>query len=152
MRKYLLIIGVILMGLSSCNKNGDAFLSRTFPTASWERFDFIKADIVIKKPVTYNLILDVTFDPTYPYDCISLVFSIFDSNENPFRTKGYRFYVKEKDGSWKSTLTDGLYHFTFPINSELSINEPGTYNFQFESRMPITPVIGIHSIKVINVK
>lgn len=152
MRKFLLIFGIILIGFNSCNKKGDVILSRNFPTSSWERFDFIKAKIDIKKPVTYNLVLNVTFDPSYTYDCISLAFTIFDSNDNPYRTKGYRFYVKEKDGSWKSVLTDGCYHFSFPINNELTINEPGTYNFQLESLMPITPTTGIKYIEIVNVK
>ena len=52
MRKYLLIIGVVLIGLSSCHsdKNEGTLLSRTFPTQSWERFDFVKAEIDLKKP------------------------------------------------------------------------------------------------------
>lgn len=154
MRKYLLIIGVVLMGLSSCNfnKKGDALLSRTFPTSSWERFDFVKADIEVKKPVTYNLVLNVALYPSYTYDYLSVVFTVFDSSDQPFRTKGYKFNLKEKDGSWKSTLQDDCYHFSFPINNELSVNEPGIYKFQLESRMPITPLVGIKSIEIINVK
>lgn len=154
MRKFLLIIGVILIGLSSCNSNkkGNVLLSRSFPTYSWERFDFIKTEMDLKKPVTYNLVLNVALDPSYPNNYLSLVFTIFDESDNPFRTKGYKFNLKEKDGSWKSTLTDGCYHFSFPINSELTINQPGKYTFQLENRMPITPLSGIHYIEIINIK
>lgn len=154
MRKYLLIIGVILMGLSSCHsdKNRGALLSRTFPTNSWERFDFVKAEIDLKKPVTYDLVLNATLDPSYTYSYLSVVFTVFDDNDHPLRTKGYKFNLKEKDGSWKSTLKEDAYHFSFPINSELSINEPGKYIFQLENRMPITPLTGVKSIEIINVK
>lgn len=154
MRKYLLIIGVILIGLASCdsNKKGDALLSRTFPTLSWERFDFIKADIELKKPVTYDLVLNVTFDPSYAYDYLSVVFTIFDASDQPFRTKGYKFNLKDSDGTWKSTLKDDSYCFSFPINSELSLNDPVAYRFQLENRMPITPLLGIKTIEIINVK
>lgn len=154
MRKYLLIIGMILLGLSSCNSNKkeNVLLSRTFPTSNWERFDFVKAEIDLKKPVTYDLALNVTFDPSYSNSYLSVVFTIFDDNDNPFRTKGYKFYLKERDGSWKSTLTDGGYHFSFPINSELSIKEPGKYTFQLENRMPITPLSGINSVEIVNTK
>lgn len=116
---------------------------------SWERFDFIKEDIEIKKATTYDLALAVSFDSTYVYDNLSVVFTVFDSYDNPLRTKAYQFRLKEKDGSWKSTLVDGCYRFTFPINSELTINEPGVYRFQLESRMPITPLMGIKEISVI---
>ena len=154
MRKILLIIGMILLGLSSCNSNKkeNVLLSRTFPTSNWERFDFVKSEIDLKKPVTYDLVLNVTFDPSYAPSYLSVVFTIFDDNDNPFRTKGYKFNLKEKDGSWKSTRTDAGYHFSFPINSELTINEPGKYTFQLENRMPITPLSGINSVEIVNTK
>lgn len=154
MRKFLLIIGMILLGLSACNtsKNNNVLLSRTFPTSNWERFDFVKSEIDLEKPVTYNLVLNATFDPSYTPSYLSLVFTIFDDHDNPYRTKGYKFNLKEKDGSWKSTLTDGGYRFSFPINSELTIYEPGKYTFQLENRMPITPLSGINSVEIVNTK
>jgi gliding motility-associated lipoprotein GldH len=116
---------------------------------SWERFDFVKSDIEINKATTYDLALSVSFDSTYTYDYLSVVFTVFDSYDNPLRTKAYQFRLKEKDGSWKSTPVDDSYHFSFPINSELTINEPGVYRFQLESRMPITPLYGIKEISII---
>lgn len=152
MKRALLIISVVLIGLSACHssKKDDVLLARQFPTSSWERFDFIIDEIQVKKPTTYNLVLDVCFDPSYTYNYLSVVFTIFDEHDNPFRTKDYKFNLKERDGSWKSTLTDQGYHFSFPVNSELNINEPGLYKFQLESRMPITPLQGIKGIKLIN--
>lgn len=154
MRKFLLIIGVVLLGFSSCDssKKEKVLLSRTFPTSNWERFDFVKEEIDLKKPVTYDLILNATFDPSYPHSYLSVVFTIFDDYDQPFRTKGYKFNLKEKDGSWKSSLTDGGYRFSFPINSELTINEPGKYTLQLENRMPITPLAGVKSIEIVNIK
>lgn len=155
MKKYLFVLGLfMLVGLSSCHTHGktNILLERTFPTMSWERFDFINKEVTIEKPVTYDLVLKVTLDPTYGFDYLSVVFSIFDSGDHPFRTKGYQFKLKERDGSWKSELVDGAYHFTLPINSELSLNEPGTYKFELENRMPITPLLGIQEIAIINNK
>ena len=143
-----------MIGLNSCNtsNSGKVLLSRTFPTISWERFDFVKENIEIKKATTYDLVLTASFDPSYTYNYLSVVFTIFDSYGNPFRTKAYQFNLKEKDGSWKSELIDGCYHFSFPINSELTVNEPGVYCFQLESRMPITPLYGIKDISIISNK
>ena len=151
MKRALLIIAVILMGLSACrsDKKEEALLSRKFPTSNWERFDFIVNDIQIAKPTTYDLVLEVYFAPSYAYNYLSVVFTIFDDHGNPFRSKDYKFNLKEKDGSWKSTLTEQGYHFSFPINSELNINEPGLYKFQLENHMPITPLEGINEIKII---
>lgn len=155
MKKLILFLGIIfLIGLSSCStkSKGNVLLSRDFPTMSWERFDFLRADIEVKKATTYDLALKVTFDPSYTYDYLSVVFTVFDSYDNPFRTKAYQFRLKEQDGSWKSTLVDSCYHFTFPINNELTVNEPGVYNFQLENRMPITPLYGIKEISIISNK
>lgn len=154
-RNALLFFGLsILLGLSSCSTSSDSkvLLYRNFPSNSWERFDFVKGDIEIKKATTYDLALKVSFDTTYAYNDFSVVFTVFDSYNNPFRTKAYSFHLKEKDGSWKSTLVDGRYHFSFPINTELTINEPGVYSFQLENRMPITPLIGISDISITNNK
>lgn len=155
MKKLVLYLGIFfVIGLSSCSTNngGKVLLSRAFPTMSWERFDFVSANIEVKKATTYDLVLQASFDSTYTYDYLSVVFTIFDAYQNPFRTKAYKFHLKEKDGSWKSTLEDGCYHFTFPINSELTVNEPGIYNFQLENRMPITPLYGIKNVSIISNK
>ena len=152
MKRSLLFLGIVfVIGICSCSTNSGnkTLLYRSFPTMSWERFDFIKEDIEIKKATTYDLALAVSFDSTYVYDNLSVVFTVFDSYNNPLRTKAYQFRLKEKDGSWKSAFVDGYYRFTFPINSELTINEPGVYRFQLESRMPITPLLGIKEISVI---
>lgn len=151
MRRLLLVFSLFCMTvLSSCTTGSKdkTLLTRSFPTLSWERFDFVENKIDIQKPSTYNLALNVSFDPSYTYDYFSVVFSVFDNDGNPFRSRSYKFRLKEKDGTWKSTLTDGAYHFIFPINSELTINEPGIYLFQLENKMPITPLYGIKEISI----
>lgn len=152
-RLSLLVLGITLViGFWSCgtNERNKALLHRNFPTMNWERFDFVKEKIEIKKATSYDLVLTAVFDPEYAYNDLSVVFTIFDAYDNPFRTKAYQFRLKDKDGVWKSTLVDGSYHFTFPINSNLTINEPGTYCFQLENRMPITPLYGIKEISIVN--
>lgn len=151
MRRILLVICLFCMTVfSSCTTDGKnkTLLVRSFPTLSWERFDFVEDKIDIQKPTIYNLTLNASFDPSYTYDYFSVAFSVFDNEGNLFRSRNYKFRLKEKDGAWKSTLTDGAYHFIFPINSELTINEPGSYLFQLENRMPITPLDGIKEISI----
>ena len=153
MKRFLFVLSLIcLLGLTACHsgKKENVLLSRTFPTYCWERFDFITRDITLEKPTTYDLALKVAFDPSYEYNHLMVVFTIFDTDDQPLRSKGYKFQLKEPDGSWKSELVDGSYHFILPINNELSLNEPGTYKFQLESRMPVTPLLGIKEISIIN--
>lgn len=153
MKRFLFCLGLlILFGMTSCHskKEGKALLSRDFPTYSWERFDYISDQITIKQPTTFDLSMVVTFDPSYAYDQLTVVFTVFDTDDTPLRSKNYRFLLKDVNGEWKSELKDGGYTFTLPINSQLSLNEPGSYKFQLENRMPITPLAGIRKIALIN--
>lgn len=153
MRRVLLVFGMfLLLGLGACHsdQNGNVLVSREFPTASWERFDYVENVITLSKPVTYDVELDAVFDDTYPFNYFAVVFTVFDNAGNPLRSKNYKFNIKDRDGLWKSEPTEGLYHFRFPLNNELSLNEPGIYNFQIENHMPITPLLGIREISIIN--
>jgi len=153
MKRVILLIGILVgMSLSSCQqRQGDqVVVSRDFPTSSWERFDFVENEITITKPVSYDLVLSATLTPDYPFDYLAVVFTVFDEFETPLRTKNYKFFVKDKTGIWKSELTESGYHFVFPLNNALSLNEAGTYTFQIENHMPITPLLGITDIAVID--
>lgn len=155
-----------LLGFSACHSNqtspsnleGTVLVSRIFPTLSWERFDFVEEVIEVKEPVTYNLALAITFAPDtatfaselkYPFDYFEMCFTVFDENGN-HRGKKYKFPVKDRNGEWKTTPTENGYHFTFPINNELTLNEPGKYKFQIENCMPKTPLLGIKEIALID--
>lgn len=153
MRKVLFSLCMLLfLGLASCHsdQSGNALLSRSFTSSGWERFDFITQQVELKRPTTYNLNMEATFAPTYAYDHLTVVFTVFDANGNPLRAKNYQFRLKDADGQWKSELKEGGYTFNLPINNELSLNEAGTYTFQLESRMPITPLEGIRKIAILN--
>lgn len=145
---------LLLIAMSSCRsgRNDNVLLDRAFTASGWERFDFITRDIEVKQPVTYNLNMEAVFDPSYPFDEFTVVFSVFDADENPLRSKSYRFRLKDGEKQWKSELKDGSYTFLLPINSELTLNEPGTYTFQLENRMPITPLAGIKRVSILNQK
>ena len=150
MRKFVLVLSLI--GLVAChsNRNGNTLISRDFPTFSWERFDFLEETFELKKPMSYDLVLSATFTPEYPFDYFEIAFTVFDNHDHPLRAKNYQFKLKDRDGIWNSELVEGEYRFTFPINSALTLNEPGQYKFQIENRMPITPLLGIKEVKLID--
>ncbi len=155
MKRFCVIIGLFcafLMVSCSGTNSKNILIHRDFPTASWERFDFLTTSIDITKPTVYDIVMEVAFDPSYSYDNLTVIFTVFDSEEQPLRSKNYKFRVKDYEGAWKSNLEDGCYRFMIPINSELSLNEPGTYKLQVENRMPITPLTGIKEVSIINQK
>lgn len=154
MKKHILIAVISCAFLCGCNhkENNSELIHRDFYETLWERFDYVRNDIEVKKATTYDLSLRISFTDKYAYDNISLVFTIFDANDTPYRSKGYKFDLKDADGQWKSELKDGCYTFDLPINKSLQISEPGTYRFQIEYRMPITPILGVHSLTLYNNK
>lgn len=152
MKKHILItfiLSAFLCGCSHKEKNAE-LIHRDFYETLWERFDYVRNDIEIKKATTYDLAMRISFTDDYPYNDISLVFTIFDANDTPYRSKGYKFDLKDADGQWKSDLKDGCYTFDLPINKSLQITEPGTYRFQIEYLMPITPILGVKSLTLYN--
>ena len=121
-------------------------MKRSFHETVWERFDFVSENITIVEPTTYDLKLRISFTDDYVYDDISLVFTVFDGNDNPYRAKGYKFALKDAEGNWNAEKTEGCYTFTLPINKQLTISDPGIYKFVLEQKMPITPVVGVKEL------
>ena len=154
-RINLSVIGILAV-FFLCNCNGGSteadsiIMSRNFMGDIWERFDFVTKSIEIEKETTYSLSMDISFTETYRYNDFSMVFTVFDAYGNPYRCKAYKFSLKDNDGSWKSEFIDGCYTFKLPINSALTLTDPGKYTFQIESRMPITPLEGVRSLKLYN--
>lgn len=148
----LLSFVLVILYLCSCNssqkKAGDEILYRNFPNDIWERFDFVTNSIEIKEETTYNLSMDITFTEVYKYDEFTMVFTVFDSYGNPYRSKTYKFPLKNPDGNWNSELSDGCYTFNLPINNTLTLTDPGKYTFQIEYRMPITPIEGVRKLRL----
>ena len=140
---------VCLGGCRQETKNKE-LLQRSFYNTVWERFDYVRNDIEFDAASTLDLTAQVSFTDDYPYEDFSMVFTVFTADEEPYRSKAYTFKLKDEDGNWKSELKDGAYTFDFPINKGLQIVDPGVYRFQLEYRMPITPIVGVKEIKLIN--
>ncbi len=152
MKGYRILIVALCLCFFGCGQraNDKALLQRSFYETIWERFDYVTNDVNITKPTTYDLSLRISFTDDYPYNDISLVFTVFDEKDNPYRAKGYKFNLKDEEGHWNAEKVDGCYTFNLPINKKLSINEPGKYQFRMEQKMPITPVVGVKELTLIN--
>ena len=152
MKGYRILAMALLLCLLGCGQqtNNKELLQRSFYETIWERFDYVTNEVNITKPTTYDLSLRISFTDDYPYNDISLVFTVFDEKDNPYRAKGYKFNLKDAEGHWNVEKVDGCYSFNLPINKKLSITEPGKYKFRMEQKMPITPVIGVKELVLIN--
>lgn len=152
MKGYRFLVFTLFLCLFGCGQqaNNKELLQRSFHQTVWERFDYVTAEVNITKVTTYDLSLRISFTDDYPYNDISLVFTVFDEKENPYRAKGYKFNLKDKEGNWNVEKVDGCYTYTLPINKKLMISDPGKYQFRLEQTMPITPVVGVKELVVLN--
>jgi len=154
MKKVFIMALSVFLFVCSCGRqeNNKDLLQRDFYETIWERFDYVTNEVTITEPTTYDLSMRISFTDDYPYDDFSMVFTVFDSDGNPYRAKGYKFKLKDAEGHWNAENKDGCYTFTLPINKQLSITDAGSYKFVIEQRMPITPLVGVKELALINNK
>ena len=152
--KKIVLIGCLILCLFGCSQQekDTTVLHREFFDTMWERFDYVQDSIEIKSEVSYDLSLKIAFTDNYTYNDFSMVFTVFTSDGEPYRSKGYKFNLKDKEGNWNVENKEGCYTFVLPINQDLRIVDAGTYTFQIENRMPITPLVGVKELTLLNNK
>ena len=154
MKKSVFILVLFCLGLIGCKQektDGD-LIHRTFYETTWERFDYLYNVVEIDDKTTYNLSMKISFTDDYPYDDFSMVFTVFTDEGVPYRSKAYKYRLKDPEGHWNSELIDGCYTFDLPVNKNFCITDPGKYRFQIEYRMPITPLVGVKELTLLNNK
>ena len=151
-KKITLALLVLCCCLVGCGRqeNHRELLQRSFYETVWERFDQVETEIEVKEATSFNLSLQISFTDDYPYDYIDLVFVVFTPDGDRYRAKEYVPKLKDADGQWSANCVDGCYLFTIPINKDLQINDPGTYRFHIEQKMPITPIVGVKELTLLN--
>lgn len=149
--KRIILIGCFFLCLLGCKPKADdsALLHRDFFETLWERFDYVKKDILVVDETSFDLSLKIAFTDDYPYNDFSMVFTVFTDDGNPYRSRGYKFNLKDVEGHWNVGQKDGCYTYVLPINKDLRITDAGTYTFQIENRMPITPLVGIKELTLL---
>lgn len=150
--KKIVLIAACLLCLFGCTQQEEnkVILHREFFNTLWERFDYVQDKIEVKAETTYDLTLKMAFTDDYPFNDFSMVFTVFSADDEPYRSKGYKFNLKDDEGIWNVEKVEGCHTFVLPINKSLRISEPGTYNFQIENRMPITPLVGVKELTLLN--
>ena len=151
-KRFYIVAVVFCLSLLGCQqqKEDKELLRREFYNTVWERFDYVRNDIEITTTTTYDLSMQISFTDDYPYDDFSMIFTVFDGKANPYRSKGYKFNLKDSEGNWNAEKKDNCYTFNLPLNKSLTISDPGKYQFTIEQRMPITPVVGVKELVLIN--
>ena len=146
---YLALFACLTMASCGRQESNSTLIERTFHADTWERFDYVSNTIEVKESTTYDLSLNISFTEAYLYDDFSMVFTVFSADETPYRSRAYKFKLKDTSGGWNSQLTNGCYTFELPINKAFQITEAGTHRFQIEYRMPVTPIAGVRHLSLV---
>lgn len=149
--KKLVLISCLMLCFFGCSQqeNNATLLHRDFFETMWERFDYVQDSVEIKSGTSFDLSLKIAFTDNYPYNDFSMVFTVFTSDGEPYRSKAYKFNLKDGEGNWNVEKKEECYTFVLPINKDLRIVDAGTYTFQIENRMPITPLVGVKELTLL---
>ena len=163
MRYFINIIITSLFLFSSCSKmQNSTIISKEFQNEEWSRFEFIEGEMEVKKvPAKYDVIMEVVVSDLYPnsYEMHqkdgSFLFNLTVHNSNGiYRSRDYRFKLKNDEGYWNAEKKNGYYTFQLPIMNELILSDSDTYRFIIENKYSKDPLQGIKSLtlKYINTK
>lgn len=152
MKRFGFVALALFLAFCGCTqkKADKELLHRNFFNTIWERFDYVTNEVEIKASTTYDLSLQISFTDDYPYDDFSMIFTVFDERDTPYRSKAYKFNLKDAEGNWNAENVNGCYSFTLPINKQLTIVDPGKYKFCIEQKQPITPLVGVKQLILLN--
>ena len=151
MKKFVFMACCLLFLFGCSQQESDkTVLHREFFETIWERFDYVQDKIEVKTETSYDLSLKIAFTDDYPYNDFSMIFTVFSSDGEPYRSKAYKFNVKDDEGQWNVDKKGDSYTFVLPINKDMRISEPGVYTFQIENHMPITPLVGVKELTLLN--
>lgn len=143
MKKMMILLAVIGFLAAACNNNKPVSQTHKFKNGVWKRFDFLKFELPVENiKATYDISVDLRFTSGFPAESlyINVVLTTPSGEE---RIKDYNLTVKDRNGNFLGTKTDGVYHLSVPIRKGIRFNEAGICKFEIENLMPKYVTSGI---------
>ena len=150
MKKMVLLLAVIGFLAAACNNNKPVSQTHKFKNGVWERFDFLKFELPVENiTAPYDISVDLHFTSGFPAESL-YVNVVMTTPSGEERIKDYNLTVKDQNGNFLGTKTDGVYHLSVPIRKGIRFNEAGICKFEIENLMPkyITSGIVDFGIKI----
>lgn len=163
MRYFINIVIISLFAFSSCSKTqNNTIINKEFPNDEWSRFEFLEGEMEVKNvPAKYDVVMEIVVSDQYPntYEMHqkdgNFLFNLTVHNSNGiYRSRDYRFKLKNDEGYWNAEKKNGYYVFQLPVMNELILSDSDIYKFTIENKYPKDPLQGIKSLtlKYINAK
>jgi gliding motility-associated lipoprotein GldH len=150
MKRILLLVVVFGLLAGGCNKTAPILQIHKFKNGEWERFEFLNFELPVEKDrVAYNISVELSFIAAFPSESL-YVNVVMTTPSGEERIKDYNLTVKDRDGNFLGTKTDGIYKLSIPIRKGIRFNEAGVCKFEIENLMTkyVTPGIIDFGIKM----
>ena len=154
--RHLINIAIIslFLFLSCTNKKDNKIIIKEFQNKEWSRFEYLEGEMNIKDvPVKFDVIMELVVSDQYPstYEMHQkngdFLFNLTVLNSNGiYRTKDYKFKLKNNEGYWNADKKDGYYTFRLPVINEMTLSDSDTYKFVIENKYSKDPLQGIKSL------
>jgi gliding motility-associated lipoprotein GldH len=137
MKKTILLLVIISALLTSCSKNKVFEKFTKLDNYKWKRDNLITFNVDIKDVSTnYDVTLALRHTTYYAFANIKVNVTLtFPSGE--MRTRDYNIFIRNPDGSFKGDGAGDLWDITYPVFTDITFPETGTYKFEVQNVMPI---------------
>jgi gliding motility-associated lipoprotein GldH len=149
MKKTILLFAILSAMLTSCSKNKVFEKYTTLENYKWKRDHLIRFDVDIKDVKTnYDVTLALRHTTYYPFANIKVNVTITYPGGD-IRTKDYNIFVRDTDGSFKGKGAGDLWDITFPVFTDITFPDAGSYKFEIQNVMPIMELPDVMDVGLI---
>ncbi|MDR2910359.1 MAG: gliding motility lipoprotein GldH [Bacteroidales bacterium] len=140
------LTGIVMLLISSCDKNKVVDNYKAIPIRGWERDSLVNFDFnVINTNRKYNLYLNVRNKTSYNYSNLWLFVDITEPGGN-LKKDTVEITLAEPDGKWLGKGFDGLKTHVNIFKSSFTFDKPGVYNVKIQQSMRENNLKGINDI------
>ncbi|MDL2239850.1 hypothetical protein LJC73_06590, partial [Bacteroidales bacterium OttesenSCG-928-L14] len=123
----------------------------TFENGIWPRFEHVKFEVPINPDNSYDMILEVNYDPNINYNVLPLhIITTTDDGEE--RIKEFQFRLKDAYEFRGEMQDNGTITYSQVIRANFSVNQATKYNIDIECFYPKYEIPFINSLTLKLVK
>ncbi len=149
MRKYAYLFLISAVLLTSCSKRKVFEKYIDIDNYKWKRANLIKFEVPITDTTTnYDVTLNVRHTSYYAFANILLnVTTTYPAGD--MRTKDYNIVLRNDDGTFKGEGAGDIWDLAYPVMTDVTFAQKGTYTFEVQNVMPAIEISDIMDVGLI---
>ena len=143
MKKTFILLAIVGFLAAACDTGKTVSEVHKFKNGVWERFDYLNFQLPVEdSKAAFDLSVELSFTSAFPAESL-YVNVVMTTPSGEERIKDYNFTVKDANGNFLGTKTEGVYRLSVRIRKGIQFNEAGICKFEIENLMPkyVTPGI-----------